>query len=218
MARLKRLFSFIADALFPRACVLCKEEGEILCAACAQNVKLPAWHQQKEIGSVVIFSRVSYKEPAVQKLLHAWKYQGDASAGTWWKTWMQEGDLSCFGTNPLYIPVPLAKEAYAERGFNQAKELARALAERTGGEMRDILERHPRKSQAKTSKTARAQVVTQNPYEWKRGEHWREEGRLVWIVDDVATTGSTLVACAEILRKGGVQNIAACTLAYGNDP
>lgn len=221
MERVKRAAAFIADALFPRCCVICKEEGEVLCESCGGEVKIPPWFLHQEKDGLRIFSRISYKECAVQKLLHAWKYQGDVSAGEWWKKWITEGDLWEGGEHAVFVPVPLAREAFAERGFNQANELATSLAKAYNGSVEHLLDRLPRQSQAKTEKESRGEIRVVNPYFLSsRYKKLKKEQILpprVILVDDVATTGSTLRACADVLRKEGIQEVGALTFAFGND-
>lgn len=220
MDGLAKVFSLVWDALFPRSCVMCKEEGELLCEVCAKEIEIPSWFVHQTEGSLCIFSRCSYKERAVQKLLHAWKYQGDILAGEWWKKWITQGNAPEVFTHAVFVPVPLAREAYAERGFNQAELLARALAQKYQGTCGVLLERTPRKSQAKTAKEKRGSLRKESPYaitaHAKDLKKRNEFPKKIILVDDVTTTGSTLLACADALTSVGVEQIAACTLAYGN--
>lgn len=222
MGRLVWLGKILLSALFPRTCVMCDAEGEILCSWCAKKVYIPVWHAQKEQEGIEIFSRISYKEKAVQRLLHAWKYRGDTSAGEWWKKWIcEEGQAPQSFVGAVFVPVPLAREAYAERGFNQAEVLAKALAITYGGKAEEFLGRFPRKAQAKTEKEHRGKAREQNPYYKERSfVHAQTQGQMpktVILVDDVVTTGTTILACADILRDAGVEKIFAVTLAYGNN-
>lgn len=221
MAGLGHLFQNILHALFPRSCVVCREEGDILCASCAAQVKLPVWHMRADVHDMLLYTRASYKEVAVQRLLHAWKYRGDTSAGEWWKRWIAEGDIPWkLPEKTVIVPVPLAREAYAERGFNQAEELARALAQKYHLPVGFFLERVPRNAQAKTEKSARGDIREHNPYrpskDLRSAIVRHDIPECVVIVDDVSTTGSTLRACADILRAEGVGHIVFCSLAYGN--
>lgn len=221
MGRLNALVQAFLGALFPRACVLCSQEGAVLCDSCEHKVHIPDWNVYLEHEGVRIFSRISYKHPAVQKLLHAWKYKGDSSAGTCWERWIAEGDDAPeVFIGAYFVPVPLAREAYAERGFNQAEVLAQALATRYGGEVYPILARTPRQAQAKTKKEQREGIRRDNPYTVNtRGAQEGKAGllpRRVILVDDVCTTGNTVMACADALHGAGIEHVAVCTLAYGN--
>jgi len=158
----------------------------------------------------------------VQRLLHAWKYQGDTSAGVWWQKWICETAAApAVFHGAVFVPVPLAREAFAERGFNQAELLARALATQHGGSIAFLLERLPRKAQAKTEKEKRGDARKQSPYyasaSAKRMQVAGQLPQEVILVDDVYTTGSTMMACADALQEIGVKKIFAVTLAYGNN-
>jgi competence protein ComFC len=220
MERLTKFLLMFWDALFPRSCVVCKEEGSLLCKTCAEQVHIPAWSVHQTEEGIQIFSRISYKERAVQKILHAWKYQGDSSAGEQWKTWITEGEIPETWRKITCVPVPLAREAYAERGFNQAEELAKVLAIKCDGRCLTLLERFPTKAQAKTNKHERQEVRNGQVYDVsKHAKELQNKGGLperVLLIDDVTTTGSTLLACAEELQRLGVREVFACTLAYGN--
>lgn len=222
MGRLRGVLQGIWSALFPRACVICECEGDILCASCEEGVKVPAWHLHTEREEVSVFSRAPYKERAVQRLLHAWKYKGDRSAGEWWQKWISETVAApAVFHSAIFVPVPLAREACAERGFNQAELLARVLAIKHGGSVELFLERFPRKTQAKTKKEERGSARKESPYYAsviaKRMQATHGLPKEVILVDDVYTTGSTIMACADVLKELGVEKIFACTLAYGND-
>ena len=209
--------TLLLNALFPRTCVQCEQEGAVLCDGCKKQVHLPSWHTEEKEG-ITVYTRVSYKERAVQRLLHAWKYRGDAQAGEIWKEWMGASVLPItLPANTMCIPVPLAREAYAERGFNQAEVLAHALAAAHGFSVLCVLDRLPRAAQAKTKKEDRGDVRVHNPY-GIRGEARNSTAPThVVLVDDVITTGSTMAACADVLRAWGVKEITYCTLAYGNN-
>jgi ComF family protein len=222
MGRIKKVLQGIWNALFPRACVVCGCEGDVLCALCEKGVRVPAWHVHTEREGVKVFSRASYKERGVQRLLHAWKYQGDSSAGEWWQKWISETNAApAVFRGAIFVPVPLSREAFAERGFNQAEFLARALAIKHGGSVEHLLERLPRKAQAKTEKEHRGNARIQSPYyasaTAKRMQVAHKIPKKVILVDDVYTTGSTIMACGDALKKLGGEEIFAVTLAYGND-
>ncbi len=112
----------------------------------------------------------------------------------------------------VLIPVPLHPERLAERGFNQAALLARALAREVPlqvehGWVSRI--RHTR-AQARLGKSARSENL-------KDGFHCTAKNHRpqVILVDDVVTTGSTVDACAEALTLAGarVLGVLACAVA-----
>jgi len=107
------------------------------------------------------------------------------------------------------VPVPLTDDRLAERGFNQAELIARALAERWGNDVVSLLRRHGGgAAQRGASRTARRRQV-QGVF---RADGAGDRPAVV-IVDDVMTTGATLAACAHALRRGGVRRVGAVVFA-----
>jgi ComF family protein len=98
------------------------------------------------------------------------------------------------------VPVPLHRRRLAERGFNQARELARPVAEHCGIPILDDA------CQRIMPTTSQAGLAAQQRYRNVRGAFHASSGvrgRRLAILDDVLTTGSTAQAVArELLRSG----------------
>lgn len=109
------------------------------------------------------------------------------------------------------VPVPLHYKRFRERGFNQSELISKHLAEINGLELRtDLLERiRPTQQQTALSVSARKRNV-KDAFEADEAC----KGLDILIVDDVRTTGSTLVACAEALRKAGCGRVYAATVCF----
>jgi predicted amidophosphoribosyltransferase len=112
------------------------------------------------------------------------------------------------GPERALVPVPLHPSRRRRRGFNQAAILAAALARRTGLALADGLTRSgPRGTQVgrpRSERLAGAPGIIQ--------AHAPIPARVV-LVDDVATTGATLAACARALRAAGALDVRAVTFA-----
>jgi len=107
------------------------------------------------------------------------------------------------------VPLPLAPARQRERGFNQAVEIARVVARRTGIPVAHSLSRVSlAPPQASLPWRERARNV--------RGAfacETRLDGRHVAVVDDVMTTGATLDAAATALLAAGVARVDAWVVA-----
>jgi len=116
----------------------------------------------------------------------------------------------------LVLPMPLARRRLAERGFNQALLLARALA-RDKVEAQLLLRLRETGSQAALEKKARQKNV-----EGAFGVEPMRASELgaarVVLVDDVMTSGASLHSAARVLRQAGAQRIAAVVLARTEAP
>lgn len=126
---------------------------------------------------------------------------------------------ACLGSDgPLWqgaealVPVPLHPSRRRERGFNQARLLARDLAAVRG---LDVLEKGLAKTrntpaQAGLRAAAREKNV-RGAYVVRRPD--RVRGRTLVLIDDVTTTGATIRECARVLMEAGAEEVRAVTLA-----
>ncbi|PAT31512.1 phosphoribosyltransferase [Vandammella animalimorsus] len=128
----------------------------------------------------------------------------------------QPGSAALLHGADAIVAVPLAAARLRQRGYNQAWELARALAAQTGQAhklRRDVVLRHGMQAQqagmgrqARWRNLRRAFAV-QQPGPCLQGQH-------VLLVDDVMTTGATLWALARVLqRDAGVAAVSAMVFA-----
>jgi ComF family protein len=114
----------------------------------------------------------------------------------------------------VLVPVPLGVRRLRTRGYNQAGEIARALAARWSLPLLEGLVRRTRdtKSQTALAPDARERNVHQ-AFAATRPERAGESEAQVILIDDVLTTGATLAAAARALESAGWSNVAAVTFA-----
>lgn len=128
----------------------------------------------------------------------------------------QPGSAALLHGADAIVAVPLAAARLRQRGYNQAWELARALAAQTGQAHKlrqDVVLRHGMQAQqagmgrqARWRNLRRAFAV-QQPGPCLQGQH-------VLLVDDVMTTGATLWALARVLKRdAGVAAVSAMVFA-----
>jgi ComF family protein len=111
----------------------------------------------------------------------------------------------------VVAPVPLHASRLKSRGYNQSAWLARAVARRTGLAAEDLLARtRATRPQVGLKRTERAANVKGAFCVERPG---RVAGRVVLLVDDVITTGSTAAACARVLKKAGAARVHVWAVA-----
>ncbi|MCH7737517.1 MAG: ComF family protein [Chloroflexi bacterium] len=111
----------------------------------------------------------------------------------------------------IMVPVPLHSSRLRSRGYNQSDLLAREAGKLLGIPVREeILKRAndaPPQVEAGTREQRRANVA--GNFESSA----EVAGMSVLLVDDVATTGSTLFACAAVLKDAGAAGVWGLVLA-----
>lgn len=195
----------IWNALFPRYCVNCGIEGALLCDFCTADSSLDG-------------PPFAYANPKIRKLICAWKYDGDESGlerlmrliqprAASWKSVIEAKKIEAI------VPISLSSWKERMRGFNQAKDGARAIGEIVILPTVDLLERkHRWFAQANTSHELRKKSFSKNPFTLRPGI---EVPKRIMIFDDVETTGATMSAAEDILRDAGVEEIVRISIARG---
>lgn len=214
--------------LFPPICLLCQASGEAdrdLCAGCNADLPRNSIACQRCALSLVAhpeatlicgqcqnhpppfartFAPFLY-QPPLDFLIQDLKFHGRLTAARLLGELLGEALERKGGPLPeCIIPVPLHPTRLRERGFNQALELARPVAQR--------LEIPLLTNRVKRSRLTPAQ--SQLDFHARR-ENLREaffinraiQARHVAIFDDVITTGSTISELALVLRNAGVEEI-----------
>ena len=114
------------------------------------------------------------------------------------------------------LPLPLSAERLQTRGFNQAWELASALARqsstRARADTRLLLRLKHTRAQSQLGREARLANV-RGAFQVDPLRSGELAGRRVVLVDDVMTSGASLFAAAQALRDAGAAHITALVLA-----
>jgi len=159
--------------------------------------------------------------PALLEVIRFLKFRGGRSAVqplSWWLAFSLKRHLEADGSpapDPVLVPVPLFRSRLAERGYNQADLLARRTAGLLGLEFSPGAIRRTRntKPQSKLGGPQRAGNV-RGAFE---AEPAAVEGKRIVVVDDLLTTGETMLACVAALQPCRPQSIVVLTVGRGLD-
>lgn len=178
--------------------------GPQACAACLERP--PAWDRGR--------AALAYDE-ASRGLILRFKHAERIEAAATFARWMAAAGRDLLVDAELLIPVPLHRWRLLRRGFNQSGLLAARLARLTGVPWSpDTLVRvRSTASQQGLGATARRQNVTAAAFRVAERRARAVAGRRVLLIDDVLTTGSTLGACAQVLRRAGAARVDVLVLA-----
>jgi ComF family protein len=158
------------------------------------------------LSGVPTWAPVAYAGPA-RALVGALKFRGAAGVADTMAAQMAANAPTSMLEGAL-VPVPLHARRLRRRGYNQAAVIADALTRRTGLEVADCL----RRAGSAVTQVGRDRRERRLGPAGNMELHAAAPGRVV-LVDDVATTGATLAACAAVLREGGSIEVAALVFA-----
>ncbi len=181
------------------ACLACQQEAPPFSATvCGLDYAFP-WNQL--IGAFKFQGRVELAVPLAARLGQALDAAGLATPDT-------------------VLPVPLTRERLAERGYNQAWELARRLATSRGlpahsGVLQRLL--HGQRHQAELGRAERQRNV-RGAFAVAPAQRHLVSGRRLALVDDVMTTGATLSEAASTLLRAGAAEVQVWVLARTPEP
>ncbi len=222
----------LLDALFPPACRLCGARTQIsngLCKGCLQDLprlglacqqcarplqgttSLRCARCQRQPPRFDATMALFHYQPPVDYLLKRLKFAHDHGIGALLAGLLAE-PLKQRGTAlpDLLLPMPLHPSRLRERGYNQATEIARPLAETLAIPLRQDLCRRTRPTQAQSllGTTAR-RLNVRHAFAVSAPMHVRH----VAIVDDVMTTGSSAGELARVIKQAGVVEVEVWVIA-----
>ncbi|MDD4607451.1 MAG: ComF family protein [Patescibacteria group bacterium] len=222
------------DFLFPIKCLGCGQEGVWLCKQCFDKIHLktnlhcPVCKKRSEQAQPCVtcqsqsfldrlYIAGSYEDELLHKVIHYLKYQYIKDLAQPLAqlliNFINQHQTN-FEQDIILIPIPLHKKRYHQREFNQSELICRHLQTEFKWLIRtDILFRKLHTaSQMKLKKHQREKNI-QGAFESKFKPEL--ENKTLILVDDVATTGSTLQEAAKILKQTGFKNVWGLVLARG---
>lgn len=107
--------------------------------------------------------------------------------------------------------VPISFRRYKERGFNQAKIIAKALSFNPLL-IKDVFSKSHTSKQSLKNKKQRYQMILSSPFKVKKKAEVK--GLSFLLVDDILTTGSTFAACAKTLKEAGANKVYGFSLIH----
>ena len=183
----------ILDWIYPKKCLECGEIGRYVCMACQSGT------QRK--GESLKYTGI------VRKVIKEIKYRGSYDLVhelvELWAPRRPAGDV-------LVTSVPMWAGKRRVRGYNQAELIAREVARIWKVRYQDLLVRNretkpmygldksARIENIKGAFTAKSRINTDNT---------------IVLIDDVWTSGATILECARVLKKSGIKKLILLSLA-----
>ena len=201
--------SGLLDFVFPSRCAVCEALGPNLCADCHQVLR-PSPHDFQR--GPVVGRAATYLSPEVSKLLVSFKDRGQSALVSDLNELIAPlvAELAAFSEVVHLVPAPSRMENFARRGFTPSVVLARALSNQVTN-MRVL-------NCLVLAKDVRDQVGLSGAqrHENLAGSmslNQRVGGRLCFVVDDICTTGATLIEAWRALSVGGANVLGALVMS-----
>jgi competence protein ComFC len=198
----------VTSIFFPSYCYLCRKEGVTLCEDCLSQRNLAY-----DTPSPCITPIYSFKDPAIKKIIHAIKYFHRKDLVEPFASTLSEEILKQkVETSCVLIPIPMPTLRKYSRGYNHTEAIAHCISTQTGLLMRkDILVRNSHhKRQVKTKSRSERLKNQHNAFSIQTSV----EGMQCILIDDVTTTGATLLEARKLLLAHGAHSVKAYTIAH----
>jgi len=196
--------------------------GIVLCLSCLRRAPVEAGARGAcpRHGSRRLVLAGPHYGPTLERIVRAFKYEGCRALAPWLASLLPDPPAGArpWDRESILVPIPLHPARRAARSFDQALLLADLLSRRSGIPVVEGLARiRDTAPQARLGPDRRHENI-RDAFHATRPELIR--GRPVLLLDDVVTTGSTLLEAADVLEGAGASWILAITAAHGgtDDP
>jgi ComF family protein len=229
MLRIARLKEAAVDLLFPQWCLGCGREGAYICPSCRQRLPhlteslCPTCGQSQPGGQLcpacarrkqrIDGIRAPFRfDGLIRQAIHQLKYRNLRALARSLAGLLHDYISANPVPGEVLVSVPIHTAGLRQRGYNQCRLLAAELSKTSGLPLNadSLIKRRPTEPQAETDSLADRWANVTSAYSCP---DTALSGRTVLLVDDLATSGATLNACAEALKVAGAGSVWALVLA-----
>ncbi len=181
----------------PERCFLCKAQGDstITCARCVKRYSPP-----KQVWVTSLYTGVP------KKLIEGMKFSRKRASVTVIASLMAES-MPYLPKETIITHIPTAPSRIRQRGYDQAQLIARSLANNISRSYHPLLRRLSNVRQVGATRATRLQQL-EGAFLAGTAAGKHKDTPIV-LVDDVTTTGGTLIAATKELRRAGYKNVYA---------
>jgi ComF family protein len=216
------MLDLVISLIAPHRCIKCSALGSLLCDICAIDAftALPVrcWRckqlsrQSKTCQTCYRASNLRYVwavssyEGAAKELVELLKFKNARAAAKIIALQIAQ-KLPDLPPRTIVVPLPTATRRIRQRGYNQAALIAKELARNHSLRYYDVLLRSGQSRQVGANRSLR-QKQLYGAFMVKNN-HKAVSNHPILLVDDVLTTGSSLIEATRVLRAAGHKEISA---------
>ncbi|NQU82670.1 MAG: ComF family protein [Parcubacteria group bacterium] len=239
---LKNIRNQILNTIFPQFCLNCHKQGMPICRDCLSLIELSEYsfcpycnipkrvfnegvcakHQHLHLNG--LFSATEYNQNLVKNLIHKFKYPPYLKTLGPYLAYLIIAHISLTknnlfqrgGENFIFIPIPIHEKKRKKRDYNQSEILSQELSQTLNIPQQTNILFKTKKTDTQTNLTKEQRVEnikdaftikTKNP------QDINIDGKIVLLVDDVFTTGATMIEASKTLKKAKPKEIWGVTIA-----
>jgi ComF family protein len=231
-------FQRFLNLLFPAQCLRCYEMVEAhgtLCASCWSGVHFLSepWCERcgrpfdytlgkgAQCGSCIheppLFAqaRSCFRYDAFSRpLVLPFKYGDQTYLAATYGQWLMKASDGLVEKCDAIVPVPLHRWRLLKRRYNQAAILSQALARHAGIKVEAQVLTRTRNTRPQAGLTrAQRRKNVQRAFAVPEAQKSWVRGKTLLLVDDVMTSGTTILHCTKALLDAGASNVYVLTLA-----
>lgn len=239
---LTKIKKFFLDLFFPKKCLGCGKHDTYLCTDCFNKIQIIpnnscffcekiSWQgkicleHKPDVYLDRVISATEYKNPLIRDLIKNLKYNFVQELAEPLSQLLIKALTLCrtcdvLHNNILIIPIPLHVHRLKYRGFNQAELIAQKVAQYFNLPIdNNILIRkiftEPQATFKDNYEKRRANLKNIFVVDPEQSRRKLIANKTIILIDDVATTGATLVDAAKVLKENDAKEVWALTVAKG---
>jgi competence protein ComFC len=190
------------------SCIICRRKVDsfknVLCSICWSKIEFT----DKTSSAVVKYNEV------VRELIHIFKYRSPSTLCDLFVNWMSLAFDETIRDADIILPVPIHKYKLMTRGYNQICVIAKALANKYKNDCRlnILLKVKNVKSQSTLNRDERKTNVIGSFALNERTKHYLQNKKVL-VIDDVVTSGATLLECVKVLNDSKASSVKTLSIA-----
>ena len=229
---------FFLDTLFPQFCLGCQREGNLVCYDCLMSIEISEYqycpfcrkpkrvfekgtcslHRKMNLDG--LFVATSYQNPLAKRMIVSFKYEpylktlAKPLAFLIISHFLLSEKEKIFRPleNSLLLPIPLSFYKKRRRGFNQAEEIGKYLSEffKVPLLSNNLIKIKKTQPQVELKKEERIKNI-QGAFKVRRPAEI--QGKKIFLIDDVFTTGATMEEATRVLKIAGAREVWGIAVA-----
>lgn len=237
----KKVSDFILDLVFPSRCINCGLIGEnYICHKCFKSLEILKGFKCIDCGLRTDFGKTclncseknavdqlfvvaDYNDPLIKKAIQIFKYSfirelSDplSELACKYLKWLAGNRKHLvFDRDTIITAVPLSRRRINWRGFNQSELIAKNISNKLLVKSNFGILRRVGRTKIQAEIQDREDRVNNSPNVGYHGLAGEITGKIIVVVDDVSTTGTTLNGCARVLKKAGAKEVIGLVIARG---